>query len=287
VRGLPAGSYYISIAVGDAYSNLRQIYPGIVCSPACAPGDESRVIVADGADTPGIDFAFHPVAAIRGHVTDRDTHAPLSGVHVDVYVPFGVIGAPLQTAISAVSQEDGSFAMPAYAPLEGQPIWLVTSGSAPHVEVAYPNVVCTAPAYCLRDDHSYAIYPNDVFTADFALPLGGALTGGVSDSEGGFGVPANLSVYDDGGNLIWYGPTNSDGSYRTPAWPAGTYYFEARSWAVDSACVVYENRICPASGAPSADTATPIVLEAGDIRAIDMRVDVDHVFHNGFDGVTR
>ena len=84
---------YTAFAGQGAYAG--QVYRDHDCSAGCDPANGDAIVVADGIETPGIDFHLRPVrpaGMITGRVVDAESGAPLANAAV-----FGSINGPLTT----------------------------------------------------------------------------------------------------------------------------------------------------------------------------------------------
>ena len=107
---------------------------------------------------------------------------------------------------------------------------------------------------------------------------------------------AALSIYDSNGNWFYsLGDERAfvpiEGTYRSPALPAGTYYAMVEPDYVQGgntgACPVYAKRRCPDSTSAQALLAaapTPIVIVDGEDRGgVEFTLVLDGVFSDGFE----
>jgi hypothetical protein len=118
---------------------------------------------------------------------------------------------------------------------------------------------------------------------DFTLEHGAAIAGRVVDALTGQPMQPSIELYDAQFRPLWNGLGDADGTYRTPAWTAGTFYVEALTFG-PWACAFYDSQACPVDGNPASADATPIAVATDEIRSdIDFRLSVDAVFANGFE----
>jgi len=95
VDRLAEGEYF---AVASEYGFQEQLYDAIDCPGSCVPTLGTAIVVTDGQDTGGIDFALYELATLGGTVVDAATGEPLGGTEVEVFdAQTGIRHARVQT----------------------------------------------------------------------------------------------------------------------------------------------------------------------------------------------
>jgi hypothetical protein len=170
--------------------------------------DTADPVTVGSSDVFGIDAALERGVFVRGHVTDADTHAVISGVSVAAYVAAAGC-CPLGTFASTDSHGD-------YRIIARQGVGLKVYFSPPFWSgIPYIGQWYNAKAsFDVADVVPVGI--TDVAGIDAALERGVFLSGRVTDALSGAGV-ANVSVnaqrIDAQCCEVFYNSTNSDGNY--------------------------------------------------------------------------
>ncbi len=190
--------------------------------------------------------------AISGTVTDNAS-VPLSGIYVEVYDPYG-----FQMAYT-ITNASGAYVTPAV--LETGSYYVVAFGLG-YVPEVYDNVPCSG---CVLIDVGTPVQVTDGATTsgiNFALGVGGTLTGTVTDA--GTGAPlaeAWVAVYNSAGNFVDGHTTSASGGYSMDGLATGTYY--AKTHASGHLPELYDDIPCTTWGTCPALGGTPIGITAG------------------------
>jgi ELWxxDGT repeat protein len=131
---LLAGQYNALAVPYQANTYLSQVFHDRNCAGTCNPSTGEIINVADGVDTPGIDFHLSPTntfGTISGHVLDAETNLPMANVYVHVNNQMSAstdaqgFYSISHSADSGSGLRTGQYTLYAQAP---QPYWIGLSG---------------------------------------------------------------------------------------------------------------------------------------------------------------
>jgi hypothetical protein len=281
--GIPEGSYYVEASeLSYPFSDYAQLYPGIGClDGSCPPVTSSQLLtLSTGATLDGIDFTFHPIATISGHVVDAADGSPLGGIRVQA---LDCRDEGCSTAGPFVLSQPGTGTFSLDVP-DSPGIHVFTASGSPYVDLVYPDVPCVYGQNCDTQGQALAVQAGDhLESIDFSMEVGGSASGSVATLRGGIGADAAVIVYDLAFNVVWSGYADNAGGYASAALPPGTYYVSAdNGWG----CSFYRDRPCPPDGQdPSTSQPTPIVLTQGEVTEhVDFTLPApDPIFESGFE----
>jgi len=195
-------------------------------------------------------------STISGSVVDADTAAPIPNREVDIFdsggswISYGYTDSSGNYSIGGLS-DDTYYAR--------------TYGNDHYIDELYDNIVCEP--YC-DPTTGTAIILNGSATADFALQIGGSISGTITDSSTSQPITdASVSIYDSTGSFVSYGYTDSSGNYTVTGSLAGDYY--AKSYNYENYInEVYDDHVCEPDCNPL--IGDPIAVSAGqDTPGID------------------
>ena len=223
--------------------------------PAAAGGfalDESGGFVVAGAT----EAPPETTGSIWGSVTVAGSGTPLAGVAVRVY---GSSGSFLRSTTTDIYGRYWADNLPATA------IYYVnTSNNLGYVDELYDNLPCPLSACSPTSGTGVSPGPGGLATGiDFALMLGGTITGTVTDA--GTGAPlagVNVYVYNASGSSVGSVTTNASGVYATGGLTTGTYYVRTLN-SLGYIDEVYNNLPCNGNACPSVTTGTSVGVTAG------------------------
>ena len=277
IEGLHAGEYLALAQTWTQWSYVAQWYNGATVADEATP-----IAVAEGAETPGIDFDLPTASfsgAIAGKITD-ERGDPLSDAFVtaETNVDGGTPGQSDQHVRAyALTDRTGAYVIEAL-PAGAYRVSAAAQIGWEYVQRWYPDgaVPQEAEPVVVGDGERRE-------GIDLALPSGvglGRLSGLVRDGEGhplaGAHVDATASFespqQDDGsvGPIFSaYGVSDSSGAYEIRSLPAGSYVVHAAYWDGDQfGQAWYDGVVHP-------DQATPVALaEDEDRRAIDFQLEI-------------
>lgn len=260
VRNIPPGAYTAVASQWSGYINevWNDIpFPG--CWPWSCEGKSlgTLINVAAGTLTSGIDFALDKGGRIAGKVTDASTTTGIPQAEVDIYTEDG--------KVVAYGYTDGTGSYTTFTGLGAGRYRARTTlylGGSPggYVNEVYDDVPCAGAYGCPLAQGSLVNVGLGTTTSgiDFALDLGGRISGSVKDATTTTGLPkVDVDIYSEGGRYMTYGYTDGTGAYVTFAGlPAGRYYAKTGSPAhVDEA---YDDVACPACRPEVSGTAVGV-----------------------------
>lgn len=263
--GLPAGNYYARTYNEEHY--LEELYDDIACPFYCDPvataGTQIPVIV--GHSTSGIDFDLEAGGFLSGSVSSIGV-GPLEGVGIEIFDSGGMAVGWGQT------EADGEYETQPGLPTGSY--FAVTSSPRPYLDEIYDDVYC--PAWCdpLAGTEITVTAGLEKSDIDFVLTTGGMISGHVRDSGGSSGIAGIwVELYDATGNHVDSALTELDGSYLSPALPAGGPYF-AKTWNdLGYLDELFQEQPC-SFGCDIAATGTPIpVIAEATLLMIDFTLD--------------
>jgi hypothetical protein len=239
-QNLPGGTYGVLTQAPGSYIN--KVWNNISCSAVCDIGDEGEnltwITVAGNAVT-GIDFALTSGGGrIAGTVTSAATGLPLAGVLVFFIGPDA--GLPFASAVTNASgqylSDGGSVA--------GNVLVAAASNTGYQAEV-YNNVNCPG-LNCDADGATLVPVTLGATTSgiDFALDVGGGISGTVTDANGAPLANVKVRIYDSTGGKVDDSPvTNLAGQFTSTGLPSGTYYAGTRN-NLGLADITWTNLVC-------------------------------------------
>jgi len=216
VTGLATGTHYVRTS--NSFPYLDELYNDLPCpGGSCTVTAGTGVSVAAGTTTYGIDFGLTPGGSIAGTVTAAATGAPLANVAIEVFAATGSWVARVTTNAS------GDYAVTGLAT---DTCYVRTSNGFPYLDELYNDVPCAGGNCPVTAGTGVSVTAGaTAANINFALTLGGTITGGVTDA--GSGAPlANVHVqaYDASGSSAGSGvTTNASGVYVVTGLPTGTY----------------------------------------------------------------
>lgn len=276
--GLPDGTYYLGIAIGEPYRDGTQVYPGIVCDDnGCPPPTAGTPLtIANASAIANLDFTVHPDVVISGRVTDADTGQPIGSVEVD---------APGPNSFAQTYSDAATGGYTVYVPAD-TPVEIHAYGPLPYIDAIYPGASCIR-YYCVGDVTPLSATTGSVLTGiDVAMKPGAVVTGTITNAATGGPGYGFVVLYDAAFNEIWASATYGQGRYTSQPWLPGTYYVQASGQGLLEGCAFWDNRPCPDDGGdPAGVDPTPIVVAAGEVRdGIDFSFEpIDAIFADGFD----
>jgi hypothetical protein len=253
--GLVTGTYYLRTYNSSGY--LDELYNNLPCPGGqCTVTSGTPVSVVIRETTGGISFALAKGGRISGTITDAATSQPLSGVYVYVYNASGV-----QITYGST---DGSGVYASRSGLPTGTYYARTYNSLGYADELYDNIPCPGGMCTLTSGTPVAVTAGATRTGvDFALPLGGRISGTVRDS--GASAPlagVTVYIYNSAGTHVAYGSSDSSGTYLSYSVLApGTYYARTLG-ALGYVDELYDDIACP-GGACVVTVGTGIIVTGG------------------------
>jgi hypothetical protein len=250
---VPVGTYYVRAAASEY---ATQLYGGVPCShEVCAVDLGTPVTVTAGQDTTHIDFALAAGGRVAGLVTDAATAALLAGQSVTAYDSSGAsITTVLTDSVGRYHIDE----------LAAGTFYVAATGIGAYVNQVATNLPCPAMQCDVRSGGGVAVNAGgSTDGVDLALTRGGEISGAIAESGTGTLVPgARVSAWTVTGHRLLTVTADWLGVYVLSGLPAGTYFVDATSGAVNGVSHVYRNLVCP-SLTCDVTRGTPIGVTAG------------------------
>ena len=228
---------------------INEIYNNVPCSAVCNPDLATSTTVTNAAVT-GIDFVLDPGSRISGTVTDSVSGLPIARVMVG----FGDANAQLFFT-SAITDASGNYISEGGSATGN--VYAMTLNGLGYFNEVYDNVRCQG---C---DPSEVGTPIPILLGtpktgiNFALELGGRITGTVTNSNGQPLANVEINVFDSTGEQVDELGTDASGSYATGSLASGTYYIAADGFGVVDE--LFDDKLC-ANTFCDRLTGTPITV---------------------------
>jgi hypothetical protein len=253
-RGLADGTYFV---VAHDADYLNEVYDDNACIPGCAVTSGTPVTAALGTVTTGIDFALARLGAISGTVTETGSGDPITS---------GIVEA--RSVSTGALYSDGLDSLGQYR-IERLPpgtYYVATKNATVHADEVWDDVPCP-PGGCAMTVGTPVTASLDSTTTgiDFALELGGVVTGIVTNAVGGEPLDGvDVRLYDHLGVSIDSVSTDSSGVWRIEGLAAGTYFATARA-KYGYVAGLYDGLFCGEEQYYGCDptTGTPIAVTTG------------------------
>jgi hypothetical protein len=215
IAGLPGGTY--TVRTDTLGMLVDEWQDGTVAFDGISPFEAgvAPFSLASGGTTTGINFSLQAGAEISGRVVDNGNKS-VPGVFIDL---VNSAGERLEFATTDVN---GDFRL---GGLPNGMYFTSTETSGSYVDLWYNQVLLVDPRDPLGDGASaiQVLGTNSINQVDFALTLGGMITGRVR----GPSLVAVSNVYVDvylETNFFDFALTDTGGNYSVPSLPAGNYY---------------------------------------------------------------
>ena len=210
---LPSGTYYARTFSTPGY--IEELYNNIPCA-GCVVTSGTPITVTAGSTTTGINFTLAAGGRISGTVTDSATSLPLGGITVEFYNSSGILVTSLLTDATGIYTTRATLPTGTY--------YVRATNNIGYITKLYNNVTCLACGVTTGTPVSVtagATTPG----INFALDTGGRIVGAVNDISDLAPIPqAGVEVYNSSGTLVGTTVSNFQGTYTSPALPAGTYF---------------------------------------------------------------
>lgn len=191
-------------------------------------------------------------SSVSGRVTDIHGGAAIANAQVQLYAPFsGYAG-------SANTDSSGNYTI-AVAPGS----YYVGVSASGYLSLLWPNFPCQFSYYglanCDLTQATEVVVLANTSTSgiDFALDTGAQISGRARDAvSGAVTADANVTLFDQTGNVVMNSGVDAAGRYVFNALPAGTYYAQATSNT--HVAQLYQHVDCASSCNPT--SGSPITL---------------------------
>lgn len=223
MSGLVEGSHRVYCQAGERLDLLPQVYDGVLNEN---PSEYRATLVnaLPGVETTGIDFVLPYAGSIEGRVTSAATGDPVPNVWATAYWFDESQGQWVPAGNSGYTDENGYYVIPR---LFGNTYRVVVANSA-----AYPDKLVVDPGQAGLGEVPVTV-GTTVVGVDIQIPVGGTLTGVITDEEGGaplegagvWAVRVDPTTRRAATGLlgIAYTTTGPDGSYSFSTLPDGEY----------------------------------------------------------------
>jgi ELWxxDGT repeat protein len=241
-EGVIPGSYTLS-AIRTGY--VSQLYGGVQC-PCPTTNNATRITVATGFETAGVDFAMSPGGTISGTVTRLSDG---TGVGAEVYIlneDFVYVERVFSFGTDGVYRSSSSLPTGTYY-VEVRPLSL--SGPVNVVPQRFRGLDCGIYGCEGEGGEPVSVVAgSETSGINFPLNVYGSVSGTIRDASTGTTVPGaqvefiranpETGLYSAGATVT----TDTDGRYQSPLLNPGLYHVLARGdWFVP---VYYPNQVC-------------------------------------------
>ena len=217
--GLTTGTYYVRTQNSLGYAD--ELYNDKPCpGGACTVTTGTAVSVTAGAATGAIDFALVVGGSITGTVTTAGTTTPLPGVTVYFYNSSGTyVSGGVTTNASGVYTKGG---------LTTGTYYVRTSNSLGYLDELHSDIPCPGGGCTVTTGMGVAVTAGTATAGiDFALAMGGTLTGMVTDAATGLPlekVGVEITHYIANRAVSMTVATNASGVYTVTGLATGTSF---------------------------------------------------------------
>lgn len=266
VSGIIPGTFLVKTFNSQGF--IDEVYDNVECVGCTATNGQFITITTAGQLVTGIDFVLGTGGRIRGTVLDSASN-PIAGINVEVYRTNGTFA----TATSTNSR--GEYVSSAGLPAGSY--YVRTRNSLGYVDRVYSGITCVgcivtsvsgtvvtlaAGASLTQDGETEASAPvTSASNIDFALALGGSISGTVTKSDGTPIQNAFVQVYTEAGTFITSTGTNGLGRYLLKGLPTGNY-FARTSNSLGYIDQLYNGVTCTSC---NVTTGQPIAVTVGNV----------------------
>jgi hypothetical protein len=253
-------SYYVRTVNFVGY--VDELYDNQPCAPTCSLA--SGTLVQPSAQ-PNTNFVLNQVSRITGRVTDAATGTALNGVNVRVFDSAGTQVASVNTFGS------GTYATGALAP---GTYFVRTANSLGYLDQSYQNLPCAPTCNVTQGNPVVVIAGAATENINFALSLGGRISGAIRDASTGAGLGGvTVQVFNAAGVQVTSINTSTQpatlGTYTTTGLADGSYFVRTTN------NLGYVNQLH--SGLPCAPTCTvtagtPVAVTAPNLTTVDFHL---------------
>lgn len=269
LMNLPAGSYFVYTA--STTGHVNETYGGVACTGICQSTHITTgtpVVVAPGATTAGIDLALDLGGSISGRLTSAGDGAAVANTTVIAYTRAGTSTIQVGTATTNAS---GDYALGGLS-TGTYYVMTVSAHSAGFVNEIYDDIPCVGTCLSANAVATGTQVPvalgQETPNIDFALDVGGRVSGTVTDVATGAGIQSvQVVLYTvTNGSIAYAGGASTDatGAYSIGGLATGTYYAFTQTFA-GHMNEIYGNLLCPVfcSSAVATSSGTPIAVTLG------------------------
>lgn len=248
--GIPGGTYYVSTF--NRLGFLDELYDDMLCEMGCDITGGHPVTVVVGETTGGVDFALVRGGAISGSITDSSTGEGIAGVGVHIYDGEGSWVDYVSSGLDGTYTSDRALATGTYH--------AVTYNLQGYVDELFDDIACPGDSCDVTTGTSIDVTAGSTTSGvDFALALGGAISGEVTDVLTSSPISdVVIQIYDANGFFVTSCRTDGIGSYTSESiLPTGAY-FAATSNTLGYADELYDNLPCVGGCDPTSGTGITV-----------------------------
>lgn len=258
--GLAAGNYFA--LTDNWWGHVDELWDDIPCSAGCVVTDGTPIVVTGGVSVTGVDFALDPGGWINGTLTDTSTGLPVGEAGVEV---FNASGTRVMTAFAG---DDGVYWG---SGLPTGEYFLRAYSWAGYLSELYDDIPCWEGCDPVEGTPVSVTAPDITYDIDFALSLGGSITGTITEENSGNPVvEADVIIFDGLGDpIVWVMP-DPLGNFDSGAIPEGSYFVLVDSWDDWQVDEVYDDLACADFCDP--EDGTPIAVTVG--GAVDLDIEL-------------
>jgi hypothetical protein len=240
-RGLANGNYYA--ITYNYYGYMNELYDNIPCAFAnCDPLGGNPIGVTSGNTTPNIDFALNQGGKVTGNVSSKNG-SPINNFQINLFSSAGKFLTSIYTFDDFGNYEVSGIPTGSY--------YISTYNYESYADELYNDHPCSG-GFCdlTPGDLVPVTVGSTTPNIDFALDVGGSLSGNLSDGQTGLPVQyAEVDIYDSSGNWISYGYTDETGHYSSSydyiGLATGDYYVITNTYG-SYRDELYDDVLCPA-----------------------------------------
>ena len=202
IQNLYAGNFYVKTANTAGY--VDDLWNGMTCLPGCNPTLGTQVPVAATGTVSGIDLDLGSSSKVQGNVS-KSAGGALSGVTVQVYSAAGALVG------SSITDASGNYSVNGLS--EGN-YHAVTGNNFGYINKGAGGAVCQ-PATCVPTSTAVIsiVGVNQTLVRDFVLPLGGVVSGTVTNTAAAPLPGVVVRAYNASGTQVGSATSGPAGNY--------------------------------------------------------------------------
>ena len=249
--GVTSGNYYVRTANSTSY--VDEVYNDVPCPAGCSIASGASIPVVAGQAVQNINFALSAGVRVSGRVTVAATGAGIQGIGVQIYNGAGTI------AVASGSTDANGNYITSPALMAGS-YYARTTSSSIYVDELFNNIACGGSCP-ITTGQQIALTVGGTTTVNFALDVGGSITGTLTNASTGAGISGAIVFVYGPGSVFWRSAiANGSGGYTVPGLATGNYFvlFQATGFTSE----IYNDIVCGTSCNVTSGTAVPVTLGA-------------------------
>lgn len=234
IPGLIGGNYHATSY--NYYGFVNELYDDLPCQRGCDVTQGTPISVTLGSDTPGINFDLNHGGKISGKLTDETTASPIVG---------GVLIYDVQGIPTSFAYTDGSGNYTTFNGLADGNYYAISYNYYGYMDELYDNIPCAFSKCDPLGGTPIAVTTgNTTPNIDFALNMGGKITGNVSSTLGSPITSFATNLFSSTGTFLTQGyAIDGFGNYEVTGIPTGNYYISTYNFEF-FADELYNNHPC-------------------------------------------